>query len=94
MREKENEEKSVWIRCPNGSQIKLYIPNPILKDIMEDFWKKHPDEDFDTDYMEIRVVIWSGIMKEIKMTYDENWEYYLPFELYEDYAVAVDSILR
>ena len=87
------EWKYVDIQWPSGEPLRLYIPPHILGEMEDDFYEAHPDDDFDLDYMSVRVSMWNGIQKQVKIYYDEEWEYYLPFEVHGDYAVAVDSII-
>ena len=83
----------VDIEWPSGEPLRLCIPEDILREMKKSFHKAHPDDDFDLDYMSVSVEMWSGVQKQVKIYYDEEWEYYLPFEIRGDHAVAVDRII-
>ena len=84
--------KYVDIEWPSGEPLRLYIPPHILGEMEDDFYETYPDDDFDPDYMGARVTMWNGVQKQVKVS-DGEWEYYLPFEVHGDYAIAVDSII-
>ena len=88
--------RGVWIdiEYPSGETLPLFIPEKMVREMEEDFYRHVPNGNFDLDYMDIRVVQWSGVMKEIGIYYYNEWEYYLPFRIEDGYAVAVESIMR